>query len=171
VNDAEWEELKRYVRAMADLLWLRDWTLIVSREEPGEDGWIACCEPITGRKAATLRFRNDFRERDPETQRQTVVHELLHCHTAQPWHLVRVTLPKELGQSAYNLFCDAFRNELEYAVDAIADAVSGSFPLIQWPLKEVEHGQAEQGDTGGSAPEGKQGPAAEVVAAEAHLRR
>lgn len=163
------DSLGTYVRRTADLIGLKDWTLYICDAAPKEEEWVAQCDPWPGRKHAELAFRQDFFTRNPDEQRSTIVHELIHCHLAGMSHLVRVTLAKELGQSAYTLFEDAYRSVMEYAVDGLADALSGGFPLPEWPKEGDDNGrQAESEHTSGSSPAGEQGPAkatAEEVAA------
>jgi hypothetical protein len=103
-------------------LWLRDWTFNVSDFSPDDPNHGASVEPIYGRKFAKICLRNDFFEFSREHQRQTVTHELIHCHLAAYQHAVE-TLKD---------YHPTMRESLEYGVDALADAIG---PLLPLPLE------------------------------------
>lgn len=125
--------LGRYVRRVADLMGLRDWTLNIE-QEPCDDENCAMCAPTYGQKRASLSFAPHFRHDDSaESQRQTIVHELLHCVFAAEQDHIRLSLLKHLGQSTYDVFNDAYRQMHEYAIDGLADAIAPHMPLIKWP--------------------------------------
>ncbi len=126
--------LGRYVRWIADAMELRDWTIHLA-DAPCDPEYSAKVELTEGRKHATISFNPRFREGAAEDQRQTIVHELVHCHFALPWRMVQTDLLQPLGQETYSIFCDSFRRTLEYGVDAVADAIAKHMPLIEWPLR------------------------------------
>ncbi len=126
-------ELGRYARAMADELELRDWTinLLYRPSDRCNDAEIGC---VYGQKTANLQVSENFRQLDRDRQRQTITHELLHCH----WHLpsemvVTKDLEAALGAQADQLFAEGFRRQLEYAIDATAAALAKHLPYIDWP--------------------------------------
>lgn len=125
-------ELGRYIRWVADAIGLRDWELDLMLE-PAEEGHVAEVDPTFGRRHAELRFCAKFRERDPEAQRNAVVHELVHCHLAPLQSQVEDDLDQLLGKPADLVFSLAFRRNLEYSVDALAEAIAEHMPLIAWP--------------------------------------
>lgn len=141
MSDADFEELCRYLRAIADDLALRDWTIVVKRE-PAETGANAQVRPIVGRKLAELRFAWDFRDDLPERQRHTVVHELLHLHFASAQHAIEFDLAKHhaLNDHEHEIIWQSFLRQFEYGIDGIADGVAERFPLIAWPLEVNDSG-------------------------------
>jgi hypothetical protein len=142
--------IEHYVRYCADEMGLRDWTLKVDlrvsdadlRETDDHDGssevWGASCDPVRGRKYATIAFglevidglliddrRVDFR--------QTVAHELTHCHFAQLWELLRIDLLEAgISQHVYDVLIKGIERNMEYGVDGVADAIAPRLPLIDW---------------------------------------
>lgn len=136
-TDQEWQTLELYVRAIADALELRDWSIDVSRDAPSSEEFIASCSCAQSRKNASIYFSDVFRHVDPIEQRQTVVHELLHAHHEVCWRMVQTDLLSPLGQETYGVFCDGYRRAMEYAVDAIAEALARHLPLIDWPQAET----------------------------------
>lgn len=126
--------LGEYVRAVADQLWLRDWKFHLMHEpcEEGKAGNVVCVE---GQREANISLARHFSELDPEEQRETIIHELVHCHLEACWRMVQGDLDEPLGKVGYYVFCDAYRRNMELAVDALAKALAPHFPLISWPAK------------------------------------
>lgn len=124
--------LAEYIRTTADRLGLRDWTFEL-QHEPCDDDALASVHPCEGRKVATICVAHDFRERKPAEQRQTIVHELIHCHHASASDIIRLDLVKQLSQSTYDVVFFGFRRQMEYMVDGIAEGIAHHFPMIEWP--------------------------------------
>lgn len=123
--------LGQYIRWIADEIGLRDWTLHLLDETADED-CNAQTRLIFGRKLASIRVATEFRELEPERIRQTIVHELVHCHFAAATNQVEHDLSEHLGSQASNLFFAGFLRNLEYGVDAVAGALAPHMPLIDW---------------------------------------
>jgi len=120
---------------------LRDWTLYISHTPTVSDGEghpDAEIEPTYGRKHAVLRFSEFFRAVKPELQRQAIAHELIHLHLRSLRDQIRRGLwdSRALGEQAYRLFFECYDEQMEIAVDSIADAVSEFLPMIEWPSEE-----------------------------------
>jgi hypothetical protein len=141
MNKAEWHALGEYLRAIADMMGLRDWHLDLSHEpsaeEPNEDGDITWgkVSPVEGRKKATIRLGAGFRGLPPYEQREIVVHELAHCHLRRLADVTRVDLPacKAISQVEYDCFWRQAKREVEHAVDAISSNWARRLPLPKWP--------------------------------------
>ncbi len=99
--------LSDYVRSCADALGLRDWLIVVDRT-PCDDGSNAQSYLVYGRKLARLSFCRDFRDHKPEHQRQTVVHELIHCHFAAVDNMAEHDLEPQIGNAAASVFFASF---------------------------------------------------------------
>jgi hypothetical protein len=125
-------ELTRYIRWVANEMELRDWTLTLA-DEACEPKYDATCQPAHGQKLATISVCKEFRSQDPERQRRSVVHELLHCHWHAAWEMVDADLEKALGGQADLLFSAGFNRNAEHALDATAHALAKHLPLIEWP--------------------------------------
>jgi hypothetical protein len=107
-----------YVRELADLLALKDWQVVVSEEKPDGDAIasVNCCD---GRKLATVKLSEGFFSDSIEDQRQTITHELIHCHLAPFWEAVKRKARHD----------ETLVMLMEYSVDGIADAVGPLLPL------------------------------------------
>lgn len=126
--------LSTYVRSCADALGLRDWLVVVERT-PCDDESLAQAYLVYGRKLARIRFCRSFRDCTLEQVRQTVAHELIHCHFAAVDNMAEHDLKAHLGDAAAHVFFGSFRRQMEYGVDGLADAVAPGLPLIRWPKR------------------------------------
>ncbi len=124
------KEMGEYIRHLADLCGLRDWTITLAAQptDAGNNGQVAC---TYGRKQATIQLAHDWPDKDPEEVRHTVTHELLHCHL-DPVSRVLENVETNLGEAVYGVVRCAHRDAIEWAVDGIADAVA---PLLPLPVK------------------------------------
>lgn len=127
-------ELGRYLRWVANEMNLRDWTTAVG-DGYSEDHLEAEAHCTIGQRHIVITFNEHFRDRDPEDQRETVVHELVHAHTDVCWKMVQADLADALGKPVYYVFCDSYRRAMEYAVDALSKTIAPNMPLIDWPKK------------------------------------
>ena len=115
-----------FVRPLGDKLGLRDWSFDVRRSDeeqsrhPGEQV-IATCHPYYGRKVAEITLHPLFFELAPDRQRHALIHEMVHCHLAAVQNQVEEDLKEHFSDSAYSVFFDSFRRNLEYAIDGIAE--------------------------------------------------
>lgn len=121
-------KIARYVRDVANLLRLTDWAITIANEPiPSSSGTLASCTTAYGRRCATIRFHVTLPTLPPETIRETVVHELLHCYLDSHTSLYGVR--DLIGDSAWTVLTAAVHRETEYATDGIAAAIAGFFPL------------------------------------------
>lgn len=121
-----------YVRHMADLLCLRDWEIVIDWT-PTSDDSCAEIQPIFGQKRATLSFGPTFLALASTDQRQTVAHELLHCHLFAVTEQSRVSFAAVSGDEAVVRLAQAgVEHSTEIAVDGIADAFAPLLPLPPW---------------------------------------
>lgn len=133
IFDGDRDELVRYVREMADMMGLRDWMVGIADDPPPDDANAQVDVPF-GRRCAMIRFSSAWSNRDPEELRQTVAHELVHCHI---WSLEQriCDIASLVGSDTRNLAENVYRETMELAVDAIATAWAETLPL---PVKEAE---------------------------------
>lgn len=135
--------LADYIREMANQMGLMDWTFILRWHPPREDEddpesseedtVLATCRPTYGRKVATLRFSQDVRDAMPEQVRNTVAHELIHCHLGHAQMVVEGEMFDAIGKPhPWNELWASFRRALEYAVDGMASSWDEHLPLIIW---------------------------------------
>lgn len=134
--EARFEQILGYMRAVADRLGLRDWTITVMRAPLDDDDDAAArIVPTYGRRQAKIWLAYVFNEWDAEEQRHVIVHELLHLTVEPLFARLSHTLPKVLGAPIYDLLMASIKLDAEYQNDALADFIAPLFPLIgdDWP--------------------------------------
>jgi hypothetical protein len=131
VTKRERKALAKYVRWVADAMELRDWTVTIG-DESCESHLEAYAHCTVGQRHVGIAFNDRFRDRDPEDQRETVVHELVHAHLDVCWKMVQTDLGDALGKPVYYVFCDGYRRAMEYSVDALSKTIAPHMPLIDW---------------------------------------
>ena len=129
------EALTAYVRDVADRMGLRDWRFAVS-DAPGDepenavDG--ARCATFAGtfgRRYGYLWVNMEYwRAATPEERRQTIVHELLHAHQHGAREIVLQLTTVHPARTAAALR-GVYDTQVEYAIDAVADALALAMPL------------------------------------------
>lgn len=124
-----------YARELADRMGMRDWTVRVDAV-PADDDNAGECRVTYGQRRATLRVSADWATRAPDDLRNTICHELLHCHLEPvTWAINNGQVP--LGSTAFVIFEGAFRDAMELAVDGIATAWAETLPL---PVRKADAG-------------------------------
>jgi hypothetical protein len=133
-------ELNQYVRHLADLCGLRDWTVRVDIErgvsvdnhrtasqDQGAAG--AGSRVLHGRQYVILSLDERWLEWDADHLRQTITHELVHAHTAKVLYAF-YNVQNIIGNGAlFDVLDSAFDDAHEAAVDAIAVAWAETLPL------------------------------------------
>lgn len=116
-----------YTRSLAKLMGLGEWELVLD-ENPACDDCLAEIDSTYGQRHAKLSICKQWDTLDADTQRATIVHELLHVHLAHYSQLAFDMLnaldngSSKAGTAAMNL-CE------EYVVDAMALAWAPFLPL------------------------------------------
>jgi hypothetical protein len=137
-------DLDQYVRGIADLCGLRDWTIRVDTSasptgdnhlyQQGETGATAAIPH--GRKYITITLRDDWMQERPDDLRQTIVHELMHAHSEpMAWAFNNLQSVTGGGVLFQTLDC-AFDDAHEMMVDAVATAWAEALPLPVKPKKD-----------------------------------
>ena len=132
-----------YMRDLADRLELRDWTVTCDRDY-AQPPYGATADCIYGRKSVTVAVCAGFDDWPPERQRQTIVHELLHAHTARTSRLLHEARDT-IGKYWVGQLDTTIRQDLEYAIDAIACALDKHMPL---PPTEQSKKRKKKGGAG-----------------------
>ncbi len=124
----EFRSVAKYVIRTAAEYGLRDWQIVVHEGTKADDlaAGVWC---VYGRRIAHVSVADDFTASSPEEQRRIVLHELTHIHLDQTTTLIQEALPGILGAPAYAVFEQAYRQAMEHATDAIADAVAERYEV------------------------------------------
>ncbi len=129
------KKLARYVWKLRDEMWLTRWAInILITEYPGEsENSLATISPTNAQYRAELEVATRAAEPGGEDLRQTIVHELLHLWYRDASDIFRLALPKELGNSAYTLLWESYRQTFELMTDGMAHAWGEHLSLPDWP--------------------------------------
>jgi hypothetical protein len=142
IFDGDRDQLANYLRDMADLLGLRDWKLYLSSDPPpaskerdlgpGEEV-AGQCSVVHASKRATIWVSDNWAERDLSDVRETIVHELMHCHMAPIGWCVNNVYSVARSTEAGIIVSEVDDAE-EVAVEGIAAAVARLLPLPVLPV-------------------------------------
>lgn len=112
--------LGKYMAYLAEEVGLRDWSISLS-DDPCDDVLAGTCQPIRGRRVACIALNSAWMDADPCDLRETIVHELLHCHT-EPITYPLASLRDLVGSVIHDHLETTQSMALEFAVDAIASS-------------------------------------------------
>ena len=118
-----------YVNQLTIPLRLVDWEVRVSDSPCDDTDDLASINPTYGQKRATIRFCEGFDGRSTEEQRKTIAHELIHCHFWPMTEMAEADIEHFMSSGEREMFSRGFRRNMEYAVDALADALAPFLPL------------------------------------------
>jgi Uri superfamily endonuclease len=158
MTPAEWDALGRYVEKLRDSLNLAHWHIDLLREPPDAveqepdanliDGQI---EISKGGDQAKLRLHRDFRDGEPELQRSTILHELLHLHVDRLFSAMIESIESLASAQTGVALRNVYQPEYERMTERLADAIAPKYDLIEWP-SEGQHAQGEHMDSENTAP-------------------
>jgi hypothetical protein len=121
VTDPRKQRFAAYLRTLADLIGLKDWTFRIDDEPPADRGHCAAIGCIQGKRRAVLRFSEEFLDGTPGQRREWLAHELIHCHGALVDEVAETGLSND-DRRVYTLLS-------ENMVDALAVALAPHMPL------------------------------------------
>lgn len=124
----EWTARRRkvvleHVQVLAPTLRLADWDIRLDFDNPASEDSDAQIFRNDGQKRATVRFGPAFLTLSADDQRQTLVHELVHCHLFA-LHEVAAAAFKLLPEPARELAATLMNDQVELATDGLADAIA-----------------------------------------------
>lgn len=130
MNDEQHAYWESYIRHCADLFGLRDWRIELSREYTKNDDACATCRVWENQKGATIFLSDWFMKNyNAREQRETVLHELFHCHDYRMRTLVNGYNESQEQDGKAKWFTDLFRDEMERMCDAVTVPMALLFPF------------------------------------------
>ena len=134
ITEEQYQNIRAYVRDIADKLELRDWTTMVSREFDLPKDAAASMRVTYGRKFVTIWLGKHFFDNSPEYQRHTICHELIHVHF-YGWRWAFNNLKFTVNRDVFTVVEHGICDIEELATDALADAIAKHMPLPTNPDK------------------------------------
>lgn len=116
----------RYARTVADRLGLRDWRFDVL-DADAEPGTFATVRVFDEKRHADLRLCAEWDALPAAQRRESLVHEVLHCHLRGVAAVAREART-HLPPAAADIAEAVLRVEVELAVDALAHALAPLMP-------------------------------------------
>ncbi len=130
MNDEQHAYWEAYTRTLADLFGLKDWRIQVARSEPNNREAAACCLVWENQKGATISVSNWFLTNyDEVEQRETIAHELFHCHDYRVRKIVEEYVSSGDENEKAKFFLELFRREYEQLCDGASVPLSQFLPL------------------------------------------
>lgn len=131
MNQQRIAKIQAYVDQLRPILRLADWEIVVSDDRPDDENALAEIQITYGRKNARLGLKADWDERSLESQRHTLVHELIHCHL-DPIRIAFTNHHRRFDDMGWAEARAGMIDEMEWATDGLADALAPLVPLPPW---------------------------------------
>lgn len=137
VKRKERDHLFEYVEKVRAYMWLGSWLLHLDYDEAtveDESGRIriGSCKATSHYREAEITFAPEIFDRDPDQIRETVVHELVHCHYSALQHLHFQTLDRLKSREAeafYNMHVRLMEEHVTVMTRLIVPSVPEYVPL------------------------------------------
>ena len=117
-----------YLAKLQLIMRLADWEIVVNFEQNADEDCLAEIKAVEQQRRAELVFGKQFFTISSYDQRQTLVHEFMHLHTALLEEMTREAIDAGMGKRALKAFGGAYMCESERVVDGLADVLS---PLLE----------------------------------------
>lgn len=142
LSEASEQAVNDYIRHLADLLGLRDWSVGLSKEYwvVSDNDTAAEIRTTYGQKQGKIKICAEFPDMPSEEQRYTLTHELVHCHCDLWGMFVDNDLIMKVCDGTTQEALRAIHHRiLETTVDGIAVAIAKLLPLPPWEHLDVEN--------------------------------
>lgn len=124
--------INSYVQILRRKMGLSEWKIVL-HEKPCSSDSLGECDVIYGQYRATISLNKDYRKEKPESLRNTIVHELLHCHMSPITEAAMTTFEPFEEEPHGRKIIQAAINSMEYqterVIDLLAELVSPMMPL------------------------------------------
>ena len=124
-----------YIASLQGILRLRDWEIRVDFDSQCEEDELATMTPYEDQRRCVMRFGIEFLELPFEEMRQTLVHEMLHCHMFQLHHMTERIIGSLGGDRAVRAGLPAINASVELTTDILADAFAPLLPKFELPAR------------------------------------
>ncbi len=128
--------LQVYICDLAARLRLADWRIRLAEEPPEDKDVDAEVWQAFKKRSTFIRVRAGWMDLSPDSQRDAIVHELLHLHLAE-MNAVLDKLGGLLGQPAWDIVSEQYLVAEEVAVDTLAGAIAPMLPLWEPPKESA----------------------------------
>lgn len=126
MTERQHKRLGKYVRELANVLGLYDWTLILANVPADEDA-LAQVDVTDGQHRAVLSVCGEWNTMDVGEKRRALVHELIHCHEQKAMESVmgeEAPMATLLGAAAWSVLEFTLHKDTEIMVDNLAIVIA-----------------------------------------------
>jgi hypothetical protein len=156
IGRARQEALVAYVTMLQHELKLDHWEIFLDFERPPDspDNPLAQTRVTFESDEATTRYSLDIESWEPESLRQTVIHELIHLFVEHALLDTSDAIQRMASEQAHSAWHSMAKREWERIVDRIATAIAPHYDLLTWPDEPAEAAQgADMGEGHGKPAE------------------
>jgi hypothetical protein len=130
--------VNEHVLMVAKKLGLGNWMIVVNDAPPRDEDATATMNSRVGQRFAGIWLSDKFLDPDhpalsDEIRSQCLIHEVLHLHFEDAWHLVEDVTDNELGKQAAHAVQHVFRGMMEVAIDQLAWSLVDFLPTFSLP--------------------------------------
>jgi len=133
--------INSYVQILRRRIGLSEWKIEL-RDKPCSNDALGECDVIYGQYRATIALHKNYKKEKPESLRNTIVHELLHCHlspiTESAGQVMEPFEDDANGRKIVQATINAIEYQTERVIDLIAEVVSPIMPLPKMPNKKTK---------------------------------
>lgn len=124
--------LVAYLETLVKSMRLSDWSIIVELSDRDKNVF-ATMESQPDQRRAILTITSNFLQLDADDQKQTLVHELIHCHLFALHYQAEEAFKIYSTSKAQEVFALMLESEIEKATDALADIIAPLLPSFELP--------------------------------------
>jgi hypothetical protein len=131
--------INSYVQIVRRKMNLAEWRIDLN-DKPCPNDSLGECEIVYGQHLATISLNKDYKKEKPETLRNTIVHELLHCYMSPITEsATQVMEPFEddiHGRKIVQSTINSIEYQIERVIDRLSEIISPNMPLPKIPNKK-----------------------------------
>lgn len=128
--------INSYVQIVRRKMNLSEWRIDLN-DKPCPNDSLGECEIVYGQHLATISLNKDYKKEKPETLRNTIVHELLHCYMSPITEsAAQVMEPFEddiHGRKIVQSTINSIEYQIERVIDRLSEIISPNMPLPKIP--------------------------------------
>lgn len=130
--------VEKFISLAQTRLRLTEWEILCEFDEDCGPGAVATITRAVDQKRAVVRFNAlEFLTCSAAHQRQTLVHELLHCHLFDVHEAAALAIAAVPGEAHQATLNHLVRSRVESSTDALADAFCVFFADVAVPATEA----------------------------------
>jgi DNA polymerase II small subunit/DNA polymerase delta subunit B len=131
--------INSYVQIVRRKINLTEWRIDLN-DKPCPNDSLGECEIVYGQHLATISLNKDYKKEKPETLRNTIVHELLHCYMSPITEsATQVMEPFEddiHGRKIVQSTINSIEYQIERVIDRLSEIISPTMPLPKIPTEK-----------------------------------